>query len=409
MPETDHPTSTPTLIQHGDSELRDRVIGWRRRLHANPELSFEEHETSAFIAETLKALGVDVSRPTPTSVIGRLNAGQRPAVALRADIDALPITEETNLPYASSLEGRMHACGHDGHTAILLGVAAILAGKRDELAGEIRFIFQHAEEKPPGGANELISLGAVEGVDYVFGLHLWAGLPVGKVAVPVGPCMAAADMFSIEIEGSGGHAALPQDCIDPIAIGAQVITNLQHLVSRTIDPLQAAVVSATQFHGGSADNVIPNHAVIRGTIRAFDPDVRAVLETAIDRTAQGVVEAHGASYRFHLDRGYGPVVNDPAAAALVARAVEETLGADALIEMAPIMGGDDFSAYQLQVPGCYFFVGVRNDALQAVYPHHHPRFAIDEDALEIGCKVLGQAAVLGLTEPPSTDAMRLCP
>lgn len=400
MPDSDRPSSSSTLLSHQQQQLREQVIDWRRYLHANPELSFEEHATSAFIAETLESLGIAVSRPTPTSVIGRLNAGERPAVALRADIDALPITEETNLPYASTVEGRMHACGHDGHTAILLGVAATLAGKHEQLPGEVRFIFQHAEEKPPGGANELIGLGAVDEVNCVLGLHLWAGLPAGKVAVPVGPCMAAADMFSITIEGSGGHAALPQDCIDPIAIGAQVITKLQHIVSRTTDPLQPAVVSATQFHGGSADNVISNHAEIRGTIRAFDPDVRATLETAIDRTARGVVEAHDAHYRFHLDRGYGPVVNDRAAAALVARAVEQTVGPDTLTDMAPIMGGDDFSAYQLKVPGCYFFVGVRNEALQAIYPHHHPRFAIDEQALEIGWKVLAQAAAAALAETP---------
>jgi amidohydrolase len=403
MSESDQSSPASVLLPDGDAELRERVVEWRRHLHANPELSFDEHQTSAYIAETLESFGIDVSRPTPTSVIGRLNAGKRPAVALRADIDALPITEETNLAYASTIQGRMHACGHDGHTAILLGVAALFAGQRDDLPGEVRFIFQHAEEKPPGGANELISLGAVADIDCVLGLHLWSGVPAGKVAVPIGPCMAAADMFSIEIEGSGGHAALPQDCIDPIAIGAQVITHLQHLVARSVDPVKAAVVSATQFHGGSADNVIPNHAEIRGTIRAFDQDVRDALATAIDRTAQGVVEAHGARHLFHLDRGYGPVVNDSNTAALVARAVEEALGADTLTDMAPIMGGDDFSAYQLEVPGCYFFVGVRNEALEAVYPHHHPRFAIDEDALEVGYKALSHAAALVLAQPPEAE------
>jgi amidohydrolase len=391
-------TPSSVRLPAADALLRNRVIGWRRHLHANPELSFEEHETSAFIVEVLRSLGVEVSRPTPTSVIGRVNARKRPAVALRADIDALPITEETNLPYASAVPDRMHACGHDGHAAILLGVAEILAAMRTEVPGEVRLIFQHAEEKPPGGANELIRLGALDGVDRALGLHLWSWLPAGRVAVPTGACMAAADMFSIEIEGSGGHAALPQDCTDPIVVGAQVVTNLQHIVSRTIDPLRPAVISATQFHSGSADNIIPNRAEIRGTVRAFDPEVRAALETSINRTARGVAEAHYARYRLHYERGYGPVVNDPSMAAVVTRAVHEVLGVDALIEMEPVMSGDDFSAYQCEVPACYFFVGVRNEALNAVYPHHHPRFAIDENALEIGYRVLAHAAALVLTE-----------
>ncbi len=374
------------------SELEQQAIGWRRHLHANPELSFEEVETSRFVEETLRSFdGLELTRPTPTSVVATLR-GARPGrvLALRADIDALPIQEESDLEFASRRAGVMHACGHDGHTAMLLGAAKVLAGRRDELGGEIRFLFQHAEEKPPGGARELVAEGVMEGVDLVVGAHLASMKPVGTIGVPVGPMAAAADTFSAEVRGHGGHAAAPHKALDPVVVAAQVVTNLQHLVSRTVDPIGSAVVSVTQFHAGTAANIIPEAVQLAGTVRTFDPEIRRSVREGLERIFRGVTEAHGASFTLDYEDGYGAVVNDPVAAALVAAAARAELGDAAMIEVEPIMGGEDFSAYLEKAPGAFFWVGAgHEDAI----PHHHPRFAIDESALRSGIAVFVRTAL----------------
>src|SRR5919202_883217 len=320
----------------------EQVVEWRRHLHRHPELSFHERETAAFVAETLAGFdGLDIERPAENSVVARLRTG-RPGrtVALRADIDALPIDEQSGVDYASENPGVMHACGHDGHTAMLLGAARVLAGARDDLpGGEVRFLFQPAEEIAPGGARDLVAAGAVDGVDFVYGCHLWTPLELGKVAAMPGPFMAASDFFTLAITGRGGHGGLPHLADDPIAIAAQVLANLQHVVAR--------------------------------------------------RTA-----AHGAEYELDYQFGYQPVVNDERATALVREAIDPEMRPD----LAPIMGGDDFSAYLARVPGCYAFIGAGDEGSGAVFPHHHPRFRIDERALETGVRLHVEVALRALKE-----------
>jgi len=359
----------------------EQVVEWRRHLHRHPEVSFEEHETSAWIAERLSELGVAVERPTETSVLGRLGDGSGPVVALRADIDALPIHEESGVEFASERPGAMHACGHDGHTAMLLGAASQLVGAALP-GGELRFIFQHAEELAPGGAREMVAAGVMEGVEFVYGCHLWTPLELGQVAAVPGPFMAAADFFTLTIRGRGGHAGLPHTAVDTIACAAELVGSLQHIVSRRLDPLQPAVVTIGSLHAGDAPNVIPGEAVLTGTTRSFAPDVRERIPVLIDEIARGVCAAHGAEHELDFRFGYKPVVNEQRATELVREAVGEQL-----VDIDPIMGGDDFSAFQAEAPGCYAFIGAGGE-----FPHHHPRFVIDERALAIGTRLHVQVA-----------------
>jgi amidohydrolase len=372
----------------------DQVIAWRRHLHRHPEPSYEERETASYIAAQLEGLaGLDVTRPSDTSVVAHLRTG-RPGrtLALRADIDALPIHEESGVEFASERDGVMHACGHDGHTAMLLGAAAELTGRADELSGDLRLIFQPAEELPPGGARDLVAAGALDDVDLVVGLHLWTPMPFGKVAASPGRTMAAADFFRLAITGDGGHAALPHTAVDTVAVAAQVVTNLQHVVSRRTDPLASAVVSVSTFHAGDAANVLPGRAELSGTVRTFDADLRARMPELIEDVVRGVTSAHGAGYELDYQLAYAPVVNDPEVTGLVLDALAATDGAE-LTEMAPLMGGDDFSAYLAKAPGCYWFVGCGSEESGATYPHHHPRFRIDERALAVGTRAHVQTAL----------------
>jgi amidohydrolase len=377
-------------------DVEQQVVAWRRHIHAHPELSFEEVETSRFVEETLRSFGgLELERPTPTSVVASLRGAREGKVlALRADMDALPIQEETGLDFASTRPGVMHACGHDAHTAMLLGTAKLLAERREEIAGEVRFVFQHAEEKPPGGARQLVDAGVLEGVDLVVGAHVAAIKDVGKVGCRPGPIAAAADTFSAEIRGRGGHAAAPHKVVDPIAVAAQVVTNLQHLVSRTVDPLRSAVVSVTRFHAGTADNVIPEAVELGGTVRTFDPVVRGELEERMQRVFRGVTEAHGATFTLDYVEGYAALINDETAAGLVEAAARAELGDEVIMEAEPIMGGEDFSAYLEKAPGAFFWVGAGHE--DAV-PHHHPRFTIDEAAFRPGIAVFVRTALDYLT------------
>jgi amidohydrolase len=370
------------------------AVSWRRHLHRHPELSFHEHETARFVEETLATFGrLELSRPTETSVMARLVTGRPgPVLALRADIDALPIREESGLEFASERDGVMHACGHDGHTAVLLAVARTLVAMRDGLRGEVRFLFQHAEELIPGGARDLVAAGVLDGVDAVVGCHLITPLDVGKVGVPSGPFMAAPDTFSVVIEGRGGHAAFPHESVDPIAIAAQVVVALQHVVARETDPNERVVVTVSRIAGGSADNIIPETVQLGGTVRTFSVEARERARGAMERILAGITEAHAAGYRFEYVEGYLPVDNDDTLAARVRAAAERALGADALAEIQPIMGGDDFSAYQQAAPGVYFMVGARSEEAGATFPHHHPRFTIDERAIENAIAVFVEAA-----------------
>jgi amidohydrolase len=376
------------------AELRELVVQWRRHLHRNPELSFHEAETAQFVEDTLAGFGgLEVTRPTPTSVMARLVTERPgPVLAMRADMDALAITEETGLPFASANKGVMHACGHDGHTATLLGAVRQLVAMRAQLRGELRFFFQHAEEIYPGGAEEMVQRGVMDGVDRVIGAHLWASLETGKVGVVEGAAMAAPDTFWITVRGKGGHAALPQQTVDPIAVGAQVVTNLQQVVSRGVDPLDSAVLSITQFHAGTAHNVIPESAELTGTVRTFDAELRSQIPQVMERIIKGVTEAHGATYEFVYERGYRPVINDPTVTRELAEVVEAACGPSVLVTLRPTMGGEDFSAFLQKAPGSFFFIGAGNAERGIVHPHHHPRFDIDERALETGVRIFVEAA-----------------
>ena len=376
-------------------DLEARAIAWRRHLHANPELSFEEHETAAFIERTLRSFGgLEIERPAGTAVVARLH-GARPGkvVVLRADTDALPIQEENTLPYASTRPGVMHACGHDGHTAMLLGAAELLVGRRDELAGEVRFVFQHAEEVPPGGAREIVEAGVVDGADLVAGVHLLSTLHTGHVSAVPGAVMAAADLFTVEILGHGGHGANPHETVDPVVVAAQVITNLQQIVARETDPFDSVVVSVTTLAAGTARNVIPGSARIGGTVRTLSTTRREEVRRAMERVIAGVTSAHRADYRFDFEIGYDPVVNDRDAAEAVQRAIVAELGEEALVEVHPVMGGEDFSAYGAVAPAVFFWVGTGNEELETMFPHHHPRFDIDEAALRDGIAVFARTAL----------------
>lgn len=380
--------ATSDLNQLAES-IREEVIHWRRYLHQYPELSFHEEKTAQFVHDTLLSLGtLEVSRPTANSVMARLR-GARPGkvIAVRADMDALPIQEENTFEFASKNSGVMHACGHDGHTAMLLGTAKILAGLQDQIEGEIRFLFQHAEELYPGGAEEMVTAGVMNGVDAVIGTHLWSPLEVGKVGIVYGPMMASNDTFWMTILGNGGHAALPHQTIDSIAIGAQVVTNLQHIVARNTDPLDNLVISVTQFIGGTTTNVIPGTVHIAGSVRSFDAKLRESVPELIERVVKGITEAHGASYEFKYQFGYRPVVNDEHVTRVIEETVREVFGEQTLDMMRPNMGSEDFSAFQQKAPGTYFYVGAGNKEKGIVYPHHHPRFTVDEDAFDYGVKM----------------------
>lgn len=394
-------TSLPAAAQ-------EQLISWRRYLHQHPELSFAEHQTAAYIAAELEKFAhVEVSRPTETSVLAVLrgtadatnntstdaNTNAR-TILLRADIDALPITEENTFPFVSQNAGVMHACGHDGHTAILLGVAKWLSEHRAAFAGEVRLIFQHAEEHGPGGAEELVfKTPLMDGVDVVTGLHLNSSLPVGKVAVKAGEFMASPDTIHIQIQGKGGHAAHPEQVIDPIAVGAQVISNLQHVVSRRVAATDALVVSITQFHAGTTHNVIPDSAQLMGTVRCFDAELREQAPQLIEQVIRGICEAHGASYTFQYNLEYRPVINTEWVAEEIKTLAHDVVGTEQFVVAKPSMGGEDFSAYLQKADGAYFNLGSGSDEADSRWPHHHPRFTIDERCLEVGVRMLCAAAL----------------
>tara|TARA_R110000751_G_scaffold307627_1_gene430243 strand:+ start:301 stop:1491 length:1191 start_codon:yes stop_codon:yes gene_type:complete len=375
--------------------VADQVVAWRRHMHANPELSFEEYETSKFITSILEGLdGIEVSHPSGTSVVGRLR-GKRPGpvIAIRADFDALPISEDTGLPFASKNEGVMHACGHDGHTSILLGAAKVLSGMRDDLQGEIRFLFQHGEETRPGGARGMIEGGAMDGVDRVIGLHLWSPIEIGTVVVNPTRVMAACDIFRIEVKGKGGHIGVPHEAVDPIAIGGQILGNLQHLVAREIDPVESAVVGVTGFNSGISVGVIPPTAVLTGGTNSFSPQVRDLIERRIGEIAAGVCAAHGATCDYEYTRIYDTVLNDPETAGVVDEVAARLFGRDAVRELPPIMPGEDFSFFGQQAPSCFVLLGAGNTAKGITAPHHDAKFDVDEDALAMGTRLFVHTAL----------------
>lgn len=368
------------------------LITWRRHLHMYPELGFQEHRTAGFVAERLAAVGLTVARPTETGVVALVEGAlPGPTIAVRADLDALPIQEENQVDYASCHPGVMHACGHDGHAAILLGLARVLQATRGELAGRVKLIFQPAEEKPPGGALPLIEAGVLDGVAAVLGFHLWADLPVGTAAVGAGTVMASADEFTITVQGRGGHGSQPHQAVDAVVVAAQVVLNLQTIVSRKVDPRRPAVISVGTIQAGYAFNVIAPTATMAGTVRTFDPATRDMVKREIEQVVRHTCAMAGAEGEFRLFGGYPSVVNDPRLAAMVGEAAGEVFGPERISPQEPVMGGEDFAHYAERVPSCYMFIGARNEVKGIVHPHHHPRFDIDEDALPAGVELLVRA------------------
>lgn len=373
----------------------ENIIKWRRHFHKYPELSFHEKETSQFIYETLCSFSsFEVTRPTKYSVLAiKRGRQQGKVVAIRADIDALPIQEETRKPYTSVHKGIMHACGHDAHAAILLSAAETIANMKEDFAGEIRLFFQHAEEVYPGGGQEMVEAGVMDGVDYVVGLHVMSGLESGKIGIVYGPMMAAPDVFTIEILGKGGHAARPEETIDPIAIGAQIITNLQHIVSRNTSAFMHRVVSVTQFHGGMADNIIPSAAALMGTVRSFNQTLREEAKEKIEQIVKGITEAHGGDYTYTYRYGYDPVVNNEYITKIVEKSAIKLFGNQRIVHLEPSMGGEDFSAYLRKAPGCFIKLGTGNKNIDTCYPHHHPKFDVDESALINGVELFLETTI----------------
>ncbi|UOF91105.1 M20 family metallopeptidase [Fodinisporobacter ferrooxydans] len=374
--------------------LSEDIIAWRRDFHQHPELSFEEKRTSKIVAEFLKSCGLHVKENVNGfGIVADLKGAENgPTIALRADMDALPIQEETGLPFASKIPGVMHACGHDGHTAILMGVAQLLASQKENVKGNVRFIFQPAEEVNPGGAIGMIREGVLQGVDAVFGLHLWSELPAGTFRTCYGPMMAATDRFHIEIEGKGGHGGMPHKTIDSIVIASHFVMSAQHIVSRNIDPLESAVITFGQLNSGTAFNVIANTAVLEGTVRSFSPEVRKTLQNKLEELTEGLAKIYGAMIKINYQCGYPSVVNHDREVDVILNVAREVFGCENTGMMKPNMVGEDFSYYLKETPGAFCFIGA-GDPNTPIYPHHHPRFQIDESVLPLAAEWLYRLAL----------------
>jgi amidohydrolase len=387
-------------IKRAAEALKDETIELRRDFHQHPEIAFEEVRTSGIIAGRLKELGLEVRAGVgKTGVVGVLDSG-RPGrtVLVRADIDALPVQEENETPYRSQVEGKMHACAHDGHAAVALSTAKLLS--QEDFAGKLVFIFQPAEEIVRG-AEAMLKDGALEGLrpDASIGLHLSSNYPTGTVAVRAGPAMAAADVFRLVVRGEGGHASQPHRTVDPILIASSIVTSLQSLVSRETDPVEQAVISITSIHGGTAYNIIPEEVELKGTLRTFKAEVRERLRGRIRELAGGVAATLRGNLEMDWIPGSPTVVNDDGMTERLRVVAASALGQDQVIEAPPIMGGDDMALWLERAPGCYFFVGARNDERGIDKPHHHPRFDIDEAALPTAVEILSRGALDFLASP----------
>ncbi|WP_036796626.1 M20 metallopeptidase family protein [Leisingera caerulea] len=374
----------------------EQAVAWRRYLHQYPELSFEEVETSRYILGEMTKLKhvTRIEKLTETSLVVVFDSGKPgPKIGLRADIDGLPVTEDRDdLPFASKVEGKMHACGHDGHSAILMAACQYLDDHFDELEGEVHAIFQHAEELPPGGAREMVATGYFDDFDFIYGQHLMSFVPLGKIDIKAGPGTANSDIYSIKIIGKGGHAAMPEETIDPVVIGAQFVTNLQSIVARQCNPLDAMVISNTVFHAGTADNVIPHSVTLRGSVRTHTKQARNLADSGLEKLLKGLCEANGASYEYEFQYGYDAVQNDPEKTAIVRDLARKRYG-EHVISEKPMMGGEDFSAFSLRVPSTFGMIGAKNPEKGFDYPHHHPKFGIDEDSFEMGIQMMVDVAL----------------
>lgn len=377
--------------------LQPQIVEWRRQLHQKPELGFKEQITAEFITQKLQEWGIEHQTEIANTGIVATIRGQGSGIrgqgskvlAIRADMDALPIQEENEVPYRSQHDGVMHACGHDGHTAIALATAYYLSQHCDTFGGTVKIIFQPAEEGP-GGAQPMIAAGVLKNpdVDAIIGLHLWNNLPLGTVGVRSGALMAAVECWRCTILGKGGHGAMPHQTIDSIVVAAQVVNALQTIVARNVDPLESAVVTVGELHAGTALNIIADTARLSGTVRYFNPALSELIPQRIEQIIAGICQSHGASYDLEYWRLYPPVINNPDIAELVrsvaAEVIETPIG---IVPECQTMGGEDMSFFLQEVPGCYFFLGSANPIKNLAYPHHHPRFDFDETALGMGVEI----------------------
>jgi amidohydrolase len=384
-----------TAIAPCPADVVADVIAIRRDLHRHPELGFEERRTAALVAARLRDLGYEVTEGIGITGVAGVMRGARPGktIMLRADMDALPIEEENATDYTSQTSGTMHACGHDGHVAMLLGAATLIARRRKELAGTIVLCFQPAEEGR-GGAKAMVEDGILErfGVERAYGLHLASAFPTGIVGLREGPFYASSDSIEITIEGMGGHGAAPHLSIDPIYVAGAFIVAVQQVVSRQIDPIAPAVVTIGAVHAGTTHNVIPSRATLLGTVRAFDPDVRAKMAERIEQVLRGVCESSGATYDFTYLRRYPVTSNDAEQTRYVRALAEREIGERRVVEAPKLMGAEDFSFFAERVPACFYTVGCNGGAASA-FPHHHAKFDIDERALETGVRMMTALAL----------------
>jgi amidohydrolase len=386
------------IIRESVTRFKEQAIHMRRDLHRIPETGFNEKKTSAYVSERLKDLGLDVQTGIATTgVVGLLSTG-RPGSTLmiRADMDALPIAEETGLPFASIHPGCMHACGHDSHMAMALGAAAVLSRLKDRIKGNVKFVFQPAEEGP-GGAQPMIAAGVLENptVDYAIGCHLWAERPEGYLGVRPGPIMAAMDRFDLKILGKGGHGAQPHLCVDALEVGTQVVAALQRIVSRHMDPIEPTVVTVGTFHAGTAFNITPSEAVMSGTTRTFNETIWSSWEGRIGKVVRGVCESMGAGYELKYTRGYPPTINDAGMAEVVRRCAAQVVGEERVLVPDLTMGGEDMSFFLKRVPGCYYCIGVGREGAA---PLHNSKFDFNEDLMLLGIETHCRVALdlLGL-------------
>lgn len=375
-------------------EIYPEMIKTRRHLHMYPELSFHEKETAKFIADYQRNLGCEVrTNVGGNGVIATLKGGKPgKTIGIRADFDALPIQEMNEVPYKSKIDGVMHACGHDAHSAIALGIAEAFASIKDELEGNLVFIHQHAEEVDPGGAKSMIESGALDGVDVIFATHMENYIPVDHILHNDNYILSACDDFKIWITGKGGHAAFPHDTVDVVTTATQVVNQLQQVVSRKVNPLKPAVLTVGSIHAGEASNIIPGEAYIEGTARMFDENVRKDMHDWIEQITAHTCRAFNAEYTMQYDYGYPATKNDRTMNQLLLEEAKDIIPPENIIEMEPNMGTEDISYFLEQVPGVYFFTGSSNKEKGIVHPYHHPNFDIDEKALLNAAKMMSGAA-----------------
>ncbi|MDL2259535.1 M20 family metallopeptidase [Deltaproteobacteria bacterium OttesenSCG-928-K17] len=387
---------TPPDLREKSRALSDRLIAIRRDLHENPELSFKEFRTAEMVARTLRDLGLEVKEKVGQTGVTALLKGGRPGptIALRGDIDALPVCEEAAVPYKSKINGVMHACGHDTHTACALGAAMLLAEVKDELEGNVFFIFEPAEEINRGAA-ALLAEGVMDDpkVDMIFGIHCHPEVPAGKMGVKEGYLMAAVDTTRFKITGKGGHGGLPHRDIDPIVAAASVIMNVQTIVSRNVPPLNPAVVSFGSIHGGQANNVIPDYVELSGTVRTYDNETRDLIEKRLREVVETTAAALGCKGELSYEREFSAVNNDPRATELARAAVEQIGGEGTSVVPTPSTGGEDFAMYLEKAPGCFLWLGIGNPEIGAMHPWHSPLFVADDSCLWLGAGSMAQAAV----------------